>query len=120
MTSDKIVIENLRARGILGVDDWERTHRQDVVVTIELRADLREVGRTDRLEDTVNYRSVSKRVRRHIEKVERQTIEALAGDIAGFCLEEERVRAVTVRVDKPDALRGTGSVGVEVTREADE
>jgi len=116
MSSDKIVIEDLHVRGIIGVDDWEREHRQDLRITIEMRADLDDPIETDRVEDTVNYRSVSKTIQRHVQEAERRTVEALAGDVAGICLSEENVSSVTVRVEKPDALREAGTVAVEMTR----
>jgi dihydroneopterin aldolase len=41
----------------------------------------------------------------------------MAEAIAGLCLADRRVARVTVGVDKPDALTGARSVGVEVTRD---
>ena len=42
--------------------------------------------------------------------------EKLAAEIAAICLEDPRVERVTVRVEKPGALRFARSVGVEIDR----
>ncbi len=117
---DHINISDLKARAIIGVDEWERKHKQDLVISIDLQVDLRDVCRTDELEDTVNYRSISKDVLRMVGKEKRHTIEALAGDVADLCLKKKGIHSVTVKVEKPDALRGAGSVGVKITRPLDE
>lgn len=113
---DKIIIKDLLVRGIIGVNDWEREALQDILVNIEIEADLTKVGASDHLEDTVNYRSIAKRVITHIETSNHFTVEALAADLAAICLEEPRAKKVRVRVEKPGAVRFANSVGVEIER----
>lgn len=113
---DKVIIKDLLVRGIIGVNDWERETAQDILVNIEISADLHKAGESDRLEDSVNYRTISKKVIAHIEKAKRFTVEALAADIAALCLEEKGAEKVRVRVEKPGAVRFAKSVGVEIER----
>jgi dihydroneopterin aldolase len=63
---------------------------------------------------------VSKRIQAHAESAERLTVEALANDLAKICLEDEDVRKVILRVEKPGAVRFAKSVGVEIERSRDE
>jgi len=116
--ADLIVIKDLLLRGIIGVNDWEREVEQDILVNITLTADLSRAGQTDDLADTVNYRTVAKKLIAHVESTQRFTLEALAADIAAICLAEPGVRRARVRVEKPGALRFARSVGVEIEREA--
>ncbi|MBI3975055.1 MAG: dihydroneopterin aldolase [Armatimonadetes bacterium] len=113
---DRIRIEDLLLRCIIGVNEWEREHKQDVVITITLHTDTRAAGQSDRIEDTVNYRSLTKRVIDHVEASTYFLVEALAESIAGICLTDPRVALVEVSVDKPGALRFARSVGVTITR----
>ncbi len=113
---DKVFITDLVARGIIGVNDWEREKPQEILINIILFADLQQAGAGDDIGASVNYRSVAKRVLAHAESAGRLTVEALAADIAGLCLEEPRVRRVRVRVEKPGAVRFSRSVGVEIER----
>lgn len=115
---DQIIIKDLLLRGIIGINDWEREKKQDILINISLFADLRQAGESDAIEESVNYRTITKKIIRHIEQSERFTVEALAQDIINLCLQESDVIKARVRVEKPGALRFARSVGVEIEREA--
>lgn len=117
---DKVIIKNLLARGIIGVNDWERKRAQNILINITMFTDTRRAAQTDHLDDCVNYSTVSKKVFAHAETVNRLTVEALANDLAKLCLEEKGVQRVIVRVEKPGAVRFAESVGVEIERSRDE
>ena len=117
---DKIIIKDLLVRGIIGINDWEREKAQDILVNIEVQADLTEAGATDSIEASVNYRTISKKVIAHAESAERFTVEALAADIAKLVLEDPRAMLVRVRLEKPGAVRFAQSVGVEIERGRDD
>lgn len=118
MAEDRIEIRDLLVRGILGTHDWERENKQDILIQLTLFADLARAGATDSIDDTINYRTVTKEVIAHVEASARFTVEALAADLAALCLRHHGVRRVRVRVEKPGALRFARSVGVEIEREA--
>ena len=117
---DKIIIKNLLARGIIGVNDWERKRPQDILINVTLFTDTRRAAETDDINDCVNYSTINKKVQAHAESAQRLTVEALANDLAKICLEEKGVRKVIVRVEKPGAVRFAESVGVEIERSRDE
>lgn len=116
---DQIFIHDLVARGIIGINDWEREKPQNILINIVLFADIRKAGEHDDLTYSVNYRSISKKVLTHAETAGRFTVEALATDLAKICLEDNNVKRVRVRVEKPGAGRFSKSVGVEIERERD-
>ncbi len=113
---DRIKIKDLLLRGIIGVNEWEREKRQDILVNLTLFVDLRAAGKSDRLADSADYSAVSKRVIAHVENSSRFTVEALAADLARLCLEQPGVSRVRVRVEKPGAVRFARSVGAEIER----
>ncbi|MDD2696527.1 MAG: dihydroneopterin aldolase [Anaerolineales bacterium] len=113
---DQVFINDLIARGIIGINDWEREKPQEIRINIILYADLHKAGESDNIEDCVNYRTVSKKVLYHAENAQRLTVEALAADLAKLCLEDSRVAKVRVKVEKPGAARFARSVGVEIER----
>ena len=116
---DRIFIRNLRARGIIGINDWERRQPQDILISITVFTDTHRVGETDDLQDSVDYRALSKKAQAHAETAARFTVEALANDLAAICLEQPGVSKARVRVEKPGAVRFSASVGVEVERSRD-
>ncbi len=116
---DKVMIQDLLVRGIIGVHDWERKTPQDILINIVLFTDTQRAAETDRLEDCVNYRTLAKQVQAHAESAARFTVEALANDLVRICLQQEGVQKAIVRVEKPGAVRFARSVGVEVERSRD-
>jgi FolB domain-containing protein len=114
---DRIVISDLVCRCVIGVEEWERRERQDVLVSLELAVDLTPAGKSDRIEDALDYSKLKKRVLAEAESSSFHLIEALAERIAAICLEEERVEEVQVRVEKPGALRFARTVAVEINRQ---
>lgn len=113
---DRILIRDLSARCIIGINEEERREKQDVLINLTIFADFRQAGRSDRCEDSVDYRALKKRILSMVEGSKYYLIEALAEAIAAICLEVQTVQQVRVRVDKPSALRFARSVGVEITR----
>ena len=113
---DKIIIKNLVARGILGVTEWERKEPQDILINIELFGDLRKSGDSDKIADTINYETISEKTLKIGATGHRQTVEALANDIAKMCLEHKLIKSVVVRVEKSTLIRFAQSVGVEIER----
>ena len=117
---DKVIINDLLVRGIIGVNDWERKRPQDILINLTLFTDTKRAGKTDNLDDCVNYSTMSKKIQAHAESAERLTVEALANDLAKICFEDNGVQKVVVRVEKPGAVRFARSVGVEIERSRDE
>ena len=113
---DKIIIKDLSARGIIGVHTDEREQPQEIVINIILFTSTAKAGQSDDITDTVSYSTIAKKVRAHAESSQRFTVEALAEDIAGLCLEDPGVKMVQVRVEKPRAIRFAVSAGVEIER----
>ena len=113
---DKIIIKNLVARGIIGLNDWEREKPQEILINIIVFTDIRKAAETDDVAYSVNYRTLAKKAQQHAETAQRLTVEALAEDIAKLSLAEPNVQKVIVRVEKPGAVRFSDSVGVEIER----
>lgn len=113
---DKILIKDLVARGIIGLNDWERKKPQEMIINLVIFTDIRKAGETDDVQYSVNYRTIAKKVQAHAETAARLTVEALAEDIAEICLRAPNAQKVIVRVEKPNAVRFSKSVGVEIER----
>lgn len=113
---DRILISDLLVRCIIGVRDEERKDKQDVLINLSLSADLRKAGTSDRLEDSVDYRALTKQILRMAETSQFHLVEALAQAVADICLGDPSIEEVTVRVEKPGALRFARNVGVEIVR----
>jgi len=114
--SDKILIQDLLIRGLIGIHDWEREKKQDILINVEMEADCRPAGESDDFRDAVDYRAVTKEIIALVEGSAFFLVEKLAEEIAKICIQDPRVARARVRVEKPGALRFSRSVGVEVER----
>jgi D-erythro-7,8-dihydroneopterin triphosphate epimerase len=114
--SDKIRINGLFLRTIIGINHDEREHKQDVLINLSLSVDTRPAARTDQIEDAVNYRTITKNVIDLVENSRFFLVERMADEIARLCLRDSRVDAVRVSIEKPAALRFARSVGVVIRR----
>ena len=114
---DNIIISDLAARCIIGTNDDERREKQDVIINLTIAADLRAAAASDRIEDALDYRALKKEILALVDSSQYFLIEALAETIARLCFSRPQAQAVTVRVDKPSALRFARSVAVEIMRE---
>jgi FolB domain-containing protein len=116
MANDKVIIRDLLLRGIIGINDWEREKKQDILINMALFTDMRAAGQSDDISDALNYRTITKRIIEYVEGSVHYTVEALATEVARIAIAHGAARAI-VRVEKPGALRFAESVGVEIERE---
>jgi len=116
---DRIFVTALAAETIIGIHDWEREVRQRVEIDLEMWVDLAAAAKSDSIDDTLNYRSVAKRVLAFVQESRFNLVEALAGEIARLVLAEFEVARVRVTVHKPGAIRHSKDVGVIVERGRD-
>jgi FolB domain-containing protein len=115
---DKIYIRDLELSCIIGTNPHERQVKQTVCINIALDCDLEPPGRSDCLDDTLDYKLLKDRISENISASRYFLIEKLAHQVAELCLAERRVQGVRVTVDKPGALTGARSVAAEIYRQS--
>jgi FolB domain-containing protein len=114
---DTIRIRRLRVPCIIGTTELERARLQEVVIDVSLQLSLSAAGRSDRLEDTVDYSQLAARLTAQVAGSSFQLLEALAEAVASTCLAESRVQRVEVQVEKPRAVPLARSAAVRIVRE---
>ena len=104
--------------GIHGVLPEEQTRPQPFEVDLDVEADLRPAGRSDRVEDTIDYGVLAEQVTAIVSNEHHQLLERLAERIAEVTLEDERASSVTVSVRKLRPAVGVdlSTAGVRITR----
>lgn len=117
-STDSVFIRDLRVETVVGIFDWERRIRQTVILDLDMSADIRRAAHSDRIEDTLDYKAVAKRVAQFVGAAQFQLVETLAEQIAALIIREFRVAHVKVTLHKPGAVSGSRSVGVSIERHA--
>ena len=113
---DIVFIRELKVDTVVGIYDWERRIRQNVVLDLDMAADVARAAKSDRIEDTLDYKAVAKRVAQYVSGAEFQLVETLAEKVAELVMKEFGVRWVKITLNKPGAVSGSKSVGVIIER----
>ena len=117
---DRIYIKGLDVFAYHGVMPKEKRDGQRFVLDITLDCDLSRAGRTDRLEDTVDYTAVMDAAVQAMTENSYDLIERAASRTAEAILRaEEKVEKVTLCLRKPEAPidKIFDYVALEITRE---
>jgi dihydroneopterin aldolase len=113
---DKVFIEALEIECVIGIYDWERTIRQPIVLDIEMAFDNRIPAASDHIEDTLDYKAVSKRLIQYVSESSFGLVETLAERCCEIILAEFAVTHVKFKLSKIGAVRGANAVGVIIER----
>jgi dihydroneopterin aldolase len=114
---DRILLEGMSFQGRHGVRPEERKRPQEFKVDIEVDCDLSEPGKTDRVEDTVDYRQLRAIAKEVIEGESHKLMETLAARIAERVLHLARVAGVSVRIAKrPESMLPIAAAAVRINR----
>jgi len=113
---DKVFIQGLKIDTVIGIYDWEREIRQDVTLDLEMAADIKAASLTDHIDQTLDYKSVAKRLIQFVKDSEFQLVETLAEKITEIVLNEFEVEWVKLTLNKGEAVSGASGVGVIIER----
>lgn len=111
-----VFVRDLLLDAHIGVHRHEEDAPQPIRVNIDLTVSEDAAPIEDRLENVVDYEHVVNGVRAIVAEGHLRLVETLAERIAAFALEDTRVRAVRVRIEKLKIIPDAASVGVEIER----
>ena len=113
---DIVFIQDLQIETVIGIYDWEKQIKQTVALDLEMAFDNRIPANTDRIEDTLDYKRVSKRLIAFVGESHFELVETLAERCAEIVMREFEVPWLRLRLAKPGAVKGAKSVGVVIER----
>lgn len=113
---DIIYLRDLKIETVIGIFDWEREIKQTISLDLDMATDIRRAAASDLIDDTLDYKRLSKRIISFVEGSSFQLVETLAERVAAIILDEFGVCWVRVRLDKVGAIRGASGVGVIIER----
>ena len=114
--ADKIFIQGLEVRCIIGTLPRERKKKQPVVIDLEFSAPVKKAAKRDGLRDALNYKKIAERAAAFVSKSRFYLIETLAERLAQLLILEFKLKNVLLRIAKPNAIRNAKNVGVEIYR----
>jgi dihydroneopterin aldolase/2-amino-4-hydroxy-6-hydroxymethyldihydropteridine diphosphokinase len=115
-TQDYIVLTGLKISCIIGIFDWERKQKQDVLIDLKIPCDVRKASQKDNIVDAVDYKKIAKTTIAFVEKSSFQLVETMAEKLADLLLKTFKLSEIELSVSKPAAIRGSQNVGVKIHR----
>jgi dihydroneopterin aldolase len=112
----RLFVRDLELESRIGVRAHERGRSQRVRINLELTVRDPATALADRYENVLCYDEVISAVRRLVAADHVNLVETLAERIAALCLEDPRVEAAKLRVEKLDVYPDAAGVGVEIER----
>ena len=113
---DIIFLGGLEIKTIIGIYEWERITQQTVILDIEMAYDISKAAKTDDIANTLDYKTVSKRIISFVEASEYYLVEKLTEEIAQLILKEFNVPWVKITLNKKGAISGASDVGIVIER----
>ena len=113
---DTIFIRDLSMDAVIGVFGWERQVKQKISINLEMGTDIANSAKSDSLEDTLDYKAISQRIRSLVENNQPQLVETLIELIANTIMAEFHIPWLRITIAKPGAVRGSVAVGVTIER----
>jgi FolB domain-containing protein len=102
---DIIYLHDLKIECIIGIWEWERRIKQTIILDLDMAADIRRAAASDKIEDSLNYKAVSKRLVEFVGNSQFHLVETLAEKVAEILLAEFKLQWVRVRINKKGAVR---------------
>lgn len=114
--ADRIFLRGLVREVEIGVHQHEHGVRQRLSFDVTVEVGRFPAGLADDFRKVVNYETFVHAIDRIAAGPRVQLVETFAERLAAACLEDARVVAVHVRIEKLDVLPGGAAFGVEITR----
>ena len=113
---DTIFLRDLEINATIGIFEWEKRIKQKVRIDLEMATDIAKAAATDSIDDTLDYKAISKRIIQFVEDSSYELIETLIEKISEIIMNEFNVPWVRITLSKPGAVRGSRDVGVVIER----
>lgn len=113
---DRVFIEQLQVASLIGVYDWERTAKQQLILDLEMAWDNRPAAACDNLAHALDYAAVSQRAMEFAEQSSFELVETFAERLAELLMREFAIPWLRLKLTKPAAVPQARGVGVQIER----
>jgi dihydroneopterin aldolase len=112
----KVIIKDLVFNTSIGIHDFEKEKEQLIKFNIEIDINpLLEAAEND-LNSIINYESVINKIKSITQKKHYNLLETLAEDIFSYLFLNANIIKIKLRIEKPEIIKNTSSVGVEIIK----
>ena len=109
-----VFIKDFIIEEIIGIHKHEKIKKQKIKFNIVLDVNQSFVPDEKDIKSIVDYEKITNKLE-NLTKIKKYNfLESLAEDSFEEIFEDSRINSVTIKIEKPEAIKNAGSVGVEV------
>ena len=113
---DRIFIKGLALNTLIGIHPHERVASQQVLVDLEMAADITPAAASDDIARALDYDRVATRLGEIAASSQFQLLETLAQEMAAKVQKEFALQWLRLTLTKPAALKNANGAGVTIER----
>tara|TARA_B100000767_G_scaffold258089_1_gene266503 strand:+ start:214 stop:624 length:411 start_codon:yes stop_codon:yes gene_type:complete len=112
----KVLIKDLIFNTLIGIHDFEKKQKQQIKFNIEIDINSSLTPANNNLNTIISYEDVINNIKTLTQKKHYGLLEVLAEDIFLSLFENKNIIKVKLKIEKPDVIKNTASVGIEITK----
>ena len=111
-----VFIKDFIIQEIIGIHEQEKTKKQKIKFNIVVDVNQNTVPNEKDIKSIVDYEKITNKLENLVKNKKYNFLESLAEDSFKEIFEDKRINSVKIKIEKPDAIKNTDSVGVEVLK----
>jgi len=109
-----VLIKNFIIQEIIGIHEHEKIKKQKIKFNIVIDVDQNVLPDEKDIKSIVDYEKITNNLKNLTKNKKYNFLESLAEDSFKKIFEDKRINSVKIKIEKPEAIKGADSVGVEV------
>ena len=109
-----VFIKDFVIQEIIGIHNYEKTKKQEIKFNIVIDVNQNVIPNEKNIKSIVDYEKIVNKLKKLANEKKYNFLESLAEDSFKEIFKDSRINSVTIKIEKPEAIRNAGSVGVEV------
>ena len=112
----KVLITDLVFNTSIGIHDFEKKKEQQIKFNVEIDINPLLKSAENDLDSIINYESIINNIKSITKKKHYNLLETLAEDIFSDLFLNKNIIKIKLRIEKPEIIKNTSSVGVEIIK----
>jgi len=109
-----VFIKDFTIEEIIGIHEHEKIKKQKIKFNIVLDVNQSSVPDEKNIKSIVDYEKITNKLENLTKSKKYNFLESLAEDSFKEIFEDKRINSITIKIEKPEAIKNAESVGVEV------
>ena len=109
-----VFIKNFIIEEIIGIHKHEKIKKQKIIFNITLEINQNSIPNEKDIKSIVDYEKITNKLESLTKSKKYNFLESLAEDSFKEIFDDKRINSVTIKIEKPEAIKNAGSVGIEI------